>query len=135
MKTESTRLTLVASAVLTGAISFGLMAGCGPGGGSAPQSPAGAAPVSLAPITADGETGQLVLLRVPTMHCAAGCFAKVKKELEQHDGVAEVTLAEQSSEDELDHPVVHVRIDGTFDPGKAIDALTKLGFPKASIEQ
>jgi copper chaperone CopZ len=135
MKTETTRWTLVTVAVLTAAISFGSMAGCGPDGGSVPQSSAGSAPAAPMPITADGETGTVVVLRVPTMHCVGGCFSKVKSELEQHDGVAEVTLAEQSSEDELDNPVVHVRIDGTFDPGKAIDALTNLGFPKASVEQ
>jgi copper chaperone CopZ len=79
--------------------------------------------------------GQTVSLSVPTMHCQEGCFAKIKGELEQHAGVAEVTLAEQASEDRLDNRVVHIRTDAPFDSSDAITALDGLGFPKVSVQR
>lgn len=98
------------------------------GCGSQEDSPA----PSATPIVPAGQT---VALSVPTMHCEAGCFSKIKEELEKHTGVAEVTLAEQTSEDRLDNRVVHVRTDAPFDSADAIAALDGLGFPKASVQR
>ena len=74
-------------------------------------------------------------MRIPTMHCTVSCWPKIKEELEKHEAVAEVTLAEQAKEGELDNPVVHVRTDGAFDSEKAISALAKIGFAKATLER
>ncbi|TVS15173.1 MAG: copper chaperone [Planctomycetaceae bacterium] len=79
--------------------------------------------------------GQTVSLSVPTMHCEAGCFSKIKEELEKHTGVAEVTLAEQASEDRLDNRVVYVLTDAPFESADAIAALDGLGFPKVSVQR
>ena len=131
----NTNSTCLATICLILALTPTIMVGCGSADGpvrsSAPESES-ASPGSG---QADGQTGQLVSLRIPTMHCTLSCWPKIKEELEKHEGVAEVTLAEQAKEGELDNPVVHVRTDGTFDSKKAIDALAKAGFAKATVER
>jgi periplasmic mercuric ion binding protein len=112
-----------------------LVVGCTPTAAPIPQAAIDTAPISTTTVTADGETVELVSLRVPTMHCVYGCLPKIKKELEQHAGVAEVTLAQQASEEELDNPVLHIRIDGQFDADSAIAALAKIGFAGAAVER
>lgn len=100
------------------------VSGCG--------APADSPAPGLSPTIPAGET---VSFSVPTMHCEAGCFSKIKEELQKHPGVSEVTLAQQTSEDRLDNRVVHVRTDAPFNSADAIAALDKLGFPKAAVQR
>ncbi len=125
MNHRSKTQTLFASGVcLLFVVCLLAISGCG----SQEDSPA----QSATPIVPAGQT---VLLSVPTMHCEAGCFSKIREELEKHAGVAEVTLAEQASEDRLDNRVVYVRTDAPFDSADAIAALDGLGFPKVSVQR
>jgi periplasmic mercuric ion binding protein len=132
MKANSTHLATIC---LILAIVPTTMVGCGSADGPARSSSPESASVSPGSGPADGQTGQLVSLRIPTMHCTLSCWPKIKEELETHEGVAEVTLAQQAAEVEVDNPVVHVRTDGTFDSEKAIAALAKIGFAKATVER
>lgn len=125
MNHRSKTRTLFASGVcLLFVVCLLAISGCG----SQEDSPA----QSATPIVPAGQT---VSLSVPTMHCEAGCFSKIREELERHAGVAEVTLAEQASEDRLDNRVVFVRTDAPFDSADAIAALDGLGFPKVSVQR
>lgn len=132
MKTNPTRLATIC---LILAVATTTMVGCGSPDGPARSSSPESASASPEAGPTDGQTGQMVSLRIPTMHCALSCWPKIKEELEKHEGVAEVTLAEQAAEVEVDNPVVHVRTDGTFDSEKAIAALAKIGFAKATVER
>ncbi len=80
------------------------------------------------------QAGEDVTLHVPNMHCVFDCWPKVKKTLEEQDGVAEVTLAQQAEEDKLDNPRVTLKLDGEFDSAKAIDALASAGFADTVAE-
>ncbi len=75
-----------------------------------------------------------VTLHVPNMHCVVNCWPKVKKSLEEQDGVAEVTLAKQAEEVEIDNPRITLKLDGEFDSSKAIDALASAGFADTVVE-
>jgi len=132
MHTSSTHATI---ACLLLAITPILLIGCTPAAAPTPRPSIVTSSDSLTTTAGDVESAHLVSLRVPTMHCAFSCWPKIKKELEQQDGVAEVTLAEQASEDELTNPVVHIRTDGPFDADKAVAALTQIGFADASLEK
>lgn len=122
-RSKASTLFTFAACFLFG-LSLVTVGGCGsPDGGSGPPVP------SIVP------AGETVSLSVPTMHCKDGCFAKIKAELEEQAGVAEVTLAEQAAEDRLDNRVVHVRTDASFDSGNAIAVLEELGFPKATVQR
>jgi hypothetical protein len=89
--------------------------GCTPAPEPSPRSAVLSGTAEGTTTDASGEAVQMVSLRVPSMHCVFSCWPKVKKELEQQEGVVEVTLAEQAKEDELDNPVVYLRLDGDFD--------------------
>ena len=89
--------------LITLTLSCCLLAGCADSGTT---SGTGDAPVTQANL----ETGQVVSLRVPTMHCPFACWPKVKETLEQQDGVAEVTLAKQKDASAIDNPVVTVAL-------------------------
>jgi periplasmic mercuric ion binding protein len=129
--------THVTTACLLLAITPILMAGCTPAAAPTPRTSSSIVTSSDSITTTAGEveSAHMVSLRVPTMHCTFSCWPKVKKELEQQEGVAEATLAEQASEDELTNPVVLIRTDGPFDSDKAVAALTKIGFADASLEK
>ena len=128
--------THVTTACLLLAITPILMAGCTPAAAPTPRtSSIVTSSDSITTTAGEVESAELVSLRVPTMHCTFSCWPKVKKELEQQEGVAEATLAEQASEDELTNPVVRIRTDGPFDSDKAVAALTKIGFADASLEK
>jgi copper chaperone CopZ len=104
------------------------LAGCG---GDVPVS----SDSSPAPTTrAVFQAGEDVTLHVPNMHCAVSCWPKVKKTLEEQDGVAEVILAEQAEEVNIDDPRVTLKLDGEFDSAKAIDALASAGFEDTAVE-
>ena len=70
---------------------------------------------------------KLVSMKV-SMHCAHGCYPRVKETLEEQGGVANVTLAEQKTKDAIDNPVVYIATSGDFDAQQAIKALEKEGF-------
>lgn len=80
------------------------------------------------------QAGEDVTMHVPNMHCVFDCWPKVKETLEEQDGVAEVTLAEQAEENRLDNPRVTLKLDGEFDSSKAIDALASAGFADTVAE-
>jgi len=132
MKANSTCLATIC---LILAVTPTIMVGCGSADGPARSSSPESESASPGAGQADGQTGQLVSLRIPTMHCTLNCWPKIQEELEKHEGVAEVTLAQQAAEGELDNPVVHVRTDAAFDSNKAIAALAKIGFAKATVER
>jgi periplasmic mercuric ion binding protein len=135
MHASSTHLT---TACLLLAITPILMAGCTPAAAPTPRTSSSSIVTSSDSVTTtvgEADSAHMVSLRVPSMHCTFSCWPKVKKELEQQEGVAEATLAEQASEDELTNPVVLIRTDGPFDSDKAVAALTKIGFADASLEK
>jgi copper chaperone CopZ len=80
------------------------------------------------------QAGEDVTLHVPNMHCVVNCWPKVKKALEEQDGVAEVTLAKQAEEVAIDNPRVTVKLDGEFDSANAIEALASAGFEDTAVE-
>jgi copper chaperone CopZ len=125
----------LATACLILAIAPATMVGCGLADRSARSGSPERASASPGARPTDGQAGQLVSLRIPTMHCTRSCWPKIKEELEKQEGVTEVTLAQQAAEVEVDNPVVHVRNDGTFDSNQAIAALAKIGFAKAAVER
>jgi periplasmic mercuric ion binding protein len=109
------------------------VSGCTPAAG--PNPTVSAEPAGSVTTAADSDPAvQLVSLQVPGMHCQFACWPKVKETLEQQEGVAEVSLAQQAKENELDNPVVHVRVDGPFDAAQAVQALADAGFRGARLE-
>ena len=80
------------------------------------------------------QAGEDVTLHIPNMHCTKSCWPIVKKALEEQDGVAEVILAEQAKEVEIDNPRLTLKLDGEFDSAKAIDALALAGFADTVVE-
>ena len=72
-------------------------------------------------------------LKVPTMTCPHGCWPAVKEALAAQPGVESVELAKQSKADEIDNPVVHVKLKGKFDSKAAVAALAKAGFENAEV--
>jgi len=72
-------------------------------------------------------------LKVPTMTCPSGCWPTVKETLAAQPGVESVELAKQASEDAIDNPVVHVKLNGKFDSKAAVEALAKAGFENAKV--
>lgn len=80
------------------------------------------------------QAGEDVTLHVRNMHCVFDCWPKVKEALEEQDGVAEVTLAQQAKENELDNPRVTLKLDGEFDSSQAIAALASAGFADTVVE-
>ena len=111
-----------------------ILAGCTPAPSPAPQASRQTAPASFTTTAGDAEAAEMVSLRVPTMHCPFSCWPAVKETLEKQEGVAEVTLAKQVKEDEIDNPVVHIRIAGNFDSAKAVEALATAGFDDAAVQ-
>jgi len=119
-----TRLTFLLSVLATA-----LLAGCSGESNSAPSPAASAAPAA-------GSTTavQQVTFRVPTMVCQHNCWPVVRDTLQKQPGVAEVTLAPQKEEVPVDNPLVTVKLSGSFDADKAIEAIDAAGFPKATVE-
>ena len=72
-------------------------------------------------------------LKVPTMTCPHGCWPAVKEALAAQPGVESVELAKQSKADEIDNPVVLVKLNGKFDSKAAVEALAKAGFENAEV--
>ncbi len=106
-----------------------LFAGCSGNPASAPTSSAGVAPTAGAPAV------QQVTLRVPTMECPHNCWPAVRDALQKQPGVTEVTLAQQKDKDTIDNPLVTVKLNGSFDADKAIEAIAAAGFAKATVEK
>lgn len=99
--------------------------------------PADPPPSATPPTTTAGSddgAAEFVSIHVPNMHCPVMCWPKVKEALEAQEGVAEVVLAEQSKEDEIDNPYVNVKVTPEFNADKAVDALAVAGFADSTIE-
>ena len=95
---------------------------------AAPATPAaGTSGTTAAALPAVDKNVKLVSMKV-SMHCAYGCYPRVKETLEEQGGVANVTLAEQKSSDAIDNPVVYIATTDNFDAKQAVEALQKEGF-------
>jgi hypothetical protein len=112
------------------------MIGCGPStpdsNNSGTTAPEQAAAPSAAPVDA-GDTQQ-VSIHVPKMHCPFACWPAIKKTLEEQEGVAEVTLAQQAEEGKIDNPRVLVSVNDQFDGAGAVEALAAAGFSDSVVE-
>lgn len=80
------------------------------------------------------EAGTLVL-SVPSMHCEVACYPRVKKSLEETDGVSEVALDKQKEEGVLDNRQVVIEYEAGFDLAVALANLSKEGFEDANVVQ
>jgi hypothetical protein len=72
-------------------------------------------------------------LKVPGMMCPFSCWPKVKETLASQPGVEAVQLAEQVKENEIDNPVVELKVKDGFDSEAAIAALKKANFDDAVV--
>lgn len=72
-------------------------------------------------------------LKVPTMSCPHGCWPVVKETLAGLPGVEDVQLSKQAKEDEIDNPVVELKVKSGFDAKAAIAALAKVDFKNAEV--
>ena len=116
---------------------FGLLVISGLSLGCTPPAPAPSEPAKPAggPAPTSGSTSaampnaevKVVSMKVE-MHCPHGCYPTVKKTLESLAGVEAVDLAEQKNPDVIDNPKVYIKLNGSFDPAKAVAALEKEGF-------
>ena len=106
-----------------------LLAGCSAESSSAPSPAADGAPTA-----GSAPAVQQVTFRVPTMVCSHNCWPAVREALQKQPGVAEVTLAPQKEEVPIDNPLVTVKLNGTFDADRAIEAIAAAGFAKATVE-
>lgn len=92
-------------------------------------------PEATAETTLAKSDGGKVTLAVPEMHCEVMCYPKVKKALEDTDGVETVELGPQKEAGMIDNRQVIVTYKPGFDVDAAIERLTKEGYEDSEVVQ
>ena len=74
-------------------------------------------------------------LEVPTMQCPINNWPKVRDTLEAEPGVEAVLLAAQTRDDVIENRVVHVAVDDSFQPSRAVLSLANAGYSGVSVQE